>query len=66
MTKLAPGTKQSEVGAAFKYHDFAIAEEVTLKGGYERRADLVLYVNGIVIGFIELKGDIVRHVQWTS
>ena len=30
-------------------------EEVTLKGGYERRPDLVLYLNGIAIGVIELK-----------
>jgi type I restriction enzyme, R subunit len=28
-------------------NDFALAEEVTLKGGYERRPDVVLYVNGI-------------------
>ena len=28
-------------------NDFAIAEEVTLKGGHERRPDIVLYVNGI-------------------
>ena len=34
---------------------FALAEEVTLKGGYERRPDLVLYINGIAIGVIELK-----------
>jgi len=38
-----------------KNNDFAIAEEVTLKGGYERRPDLVLYLNGIAIGVIELK-----------
>ena len=36
-------------------NDFAIAEEVTLRGGYERRPDLVLYLNGIAIGMIELK-----------
>ena len=36
-------------------NDFALAEEVTLKGGYERRPDLVLYINGIAIGMIELK-----------
>ena len=36
-------------------NDFAIAEEVTLKGNLERRPDLVLYVNGIAIGVIELK-----------
>jgi type I restriction enzyme R subunit len=36
-------------------NDFAIAEEVTLKGNAERRPDLVLYINGIAIGVIELK-----------
>ena len=36
-------------------NDFAIAEEVTLKGPRERRPDLVLYLNGIAIGVIELK-----------
>lgn len=35
---------------------FAIAEEVTLKrGGKERRPDIVLYINGIAIGVLELK-----------
>src|SRR5258706_13954171 len=38
-------------------NDFAIAEEVTLRGGYERRPDLVLYLNGIAIGVIELKNS---------
>ncbi|MDD1649747.1 MAG: DEAD/DEAH box helicase family protein, partial [Methylococcaceae bacterium] len=36
-------------------NDFALAEEVTLKGGHERRPDLVLYLNGLAIGVIELK-----------
>jgi len=36
-------------------NDFAIAEEVTLKGGYEQRPDLVIYLNGIAVGVIELK-----------
>lgn len=36
-------------------NDFALAEEVTLKGGYERRPDIVLYINGIAVGVIELK-----------
>ena len=36
-------------------NDFALAEEVTLKGGYERRPDVVLYVNGIAVAAIELK-----------
>ncbi len=36
-------------------NDFAIAEEVTLQGNHERRPDLVLYVNGIAVGVMELK-----------
>lgn len=36
-------------------NDFALAEEVTLKGGYQRRPDIVLYINGIAVGVIELK-----------
>nr|WP_242464779.1 type I restriction endonuclease [Halorhodospira abdelmalekii] len=36
-------------------NDFALAEEVTLKGGHERRPDLVLYINGIAVVVIELK-----------
>ncbi len=36
-------------------NDFALAEEVTLRGGHERRPDLVMYLNGIAIGVIELK-----------
>ena len=36
-------------------NDFALAEEVTLRGGYERRPDIVLYINGIAIAVIELK-----------
>lgn len=36
-------------------NNFAIAEEVTIKGIKERRPDIVLYVNGIAIGVLELK-----------
>ena len=36
-------------------NDFALAEEVTLKGGFERRPDIVLYINGLAIAVIELK-----------
>jgi type I restriction enzyme R subunit len=37
-------------------NDFALAEEVTLKrGGYQRRPDIVLYLNGIAVAVIELK-----------
>ncbi len=38
-------------------NDFAMAEEVTLKGNNKRRPDLVLYVNGIAIGVLELKNS---------
>jgi type I restriction enzyme, R subunit len=38
-------------------NDFAIAEEVTLNGGHERRPDIALYVNGIAIGVLELKNS---------
>ncbi len=47
---------------------FALAEEVTLRGGYERRPDIVLYLNGIAVAVIELKrssveiGDGVRQL----
>ncbi|QDU32206.1 Type-1 restriction enzyme R protein [Poriferisphaera corsica] len=37
-------------------NDFAIAEEVTIKGQeHTKRPDLVMYVNGIALGVIELK-----------
>lgn len=36
-------------------NDFAIAEEVTIKGIYKKRPDIVLYINGIAIGVLELK-----------
>ena len=38
-------------------NDFAIAEEVTLRGNHERRPNLVLYVNGIAVAVIELKNS---------
>ncbi len=49
-------------------NDFALAEEVTLRGGHQRRPDLVLYVNGLAVVVIELKrssveiGDGVRQL----
>lgn len=36
-------------------NDFAIAEEVTIKGQHNKRPDIVLYINGIAIGVLELK-----------
>ena len=38
-------------------NEFAIAEEVTLKGNQERRPDVVLYVNGIAVAVLELKNS---------
>jgi type I restriction enzyme R subunit len=36
-------------------NDFAIVEEVTIKGENKKRPDIVLYVNGIALGILELK-----------
>ncbi len=36
-------------------NDFYIAEEVSVKGEHTKRPDIVLYVNGIALGVIELK-----------
>ncbi|NLZ46190.1 MAG: HsdR family type I site-specific deoxyribonuclease, partial [Clostridiales bacterium] len=36
-------------------NDFAIAEEVTIKGVHNKRPDIVIYVNGIALGVLELK-----------
>ncbi|MCY3746818.1 MAG: type I restriction endonuclease subunit R [Acidobacteria bacterium] len=36
-------------------NDFAIAEEVTVEGKNRKRPDIVLYVNGLALGVIELK-----------
>ncbi len=44
-------------------NDFALAEEVTLKGGFERRPDIVLYINGIAIVVLELKRSSVEVAE---
>ena len=36
-------------------NDFAIAEEVSIQGEHKKRPDIVLYVNGIALGVLELK-----------
>lgn len=36
-------------------NDFAIAEEVSIEGVNNKRPDIVLYINGIALGVIELK-----------
>ncbi|MBF6469947.1 HsdR family type I site-specific deoxyribonuclease [Nocardia beijingensis] len=38
-----------------KDNDFAIAEEVTVAGQHTKRPDIVLYVNGLALGTLELK-----------
>lgn len=38
-----------------EHNGFVIVEEVTLRGNRERRPDIVLYVNGIAVGVLELK-----------
>ena len=44
-------------------NEYAIAEEVTIKSGSERRPDLVVYINGIAIAVIELKKSTVSVSQ---
>ena len=44
-------------------NDFAIAEEVTVTGPNTKRPDIVLYVNGIAIGVLELKRSTVSVAQ---
>lgn len=40
-------------------NDFAIAEEVSVAGEHPKRPDIVIYINGIALGVIELKSSIV-------
>ena len=40
-------------------NDFYIAEEVTVKGSKTKRPDVVLFINGIAVGILELKRGIV-------
>lgn len=44
-------------------NDFAIAEEVTVKGIQKKRPDIVLYVNGIALGVLELKRSTVSIAE---
>ncbi|MGY1490079.1 type I restriction endonuclease subunit R [Methylobacillus pratensis] len=52
-----------------EHNHFALAEEVTLKGGSIRRPDIVLYINGLAVAVIELKrssvdvGDGIRQLR---
>jgi type I restriction enzyme R subunit len=44
-------------------NEFAVAEEVTVKGKHSKRPDVVMFVNGIAIGIIELKRSKVGVTQ---
>ena len=44
-------------------NDFGIAEEVTVRGDNTKRPDLVLYVNGIALGVLELKRSTVSVTE---
>ena len=44
-------------------NDFAIAEEVTVTGNHTKRPDVVLYLNGIAVGVLELKRSIVSVTE---
>lgn len=44
-------------------NDFALAEEVTVAGIRDKRPDLVLYLNGIAVGVIELKRSIISAAE---
>ena len=46
-----------------KNNDFAIAEEVTIKGLHKKRPDIVLYINGIALGVLELKRSTVSVTE---
>ena len=42
---------------------FAVAEEVTIEGKNDKRPDIVLYVNGIALGVLELKRSTVSVAE---
>lgn len=44
-------------------NDFAIAQEVTVKGENTKRPDIVVYVNGIALGVLELKRSTISVSQ---
>ena len=44
-------------------NDFQVAEEVTVAGLYDKRPDLVVYVNGIALAVVELKRASVSVVK---
>ena len=45
------------INRKLELNDFAFAEEVTVCGQHDKRPDIVLYVNGIAVGVMELKNS---------
>ena len=68
-TRVKPGLGQDTVTVNLIDWDnpaanhFAIAEEVTVTGKNTKRPDIVLYVNGIAVGVLELKRSTVSVAQ---
>ena len=58
---IKPGPSEQSVRVYFidwnnqQKNHFAIAEEVTVTGQHTKRPDIVIYINGIAVGVIELK-----------
>lgn len=44
-------------------NDFYLAEEVTVRGQHNKRPDIVLYINGIAVGTLELKRSVISVSQ---
>jgi type I restriction enzyme R subunit len=67
--KVAPEAGENKLTVHFidwknpEKNDFAIAEEVTVFGEHEKRPDIVLYVNGIALGVLELKRSLVSVAE---
>ena len=67
--KISPGLGEHTVTVSLidwddpAANDFAIAEEVTVEGNHTKRPDIVLYVNGIAVGILELKRSTVSVAQ---
>ena len=60
-TDIKPNPSEKSIHVNFIYwknpenNHFAIAEEVTIKGKHTKRPDIVIYINGIAVGVLELK-----------
>lgn len=67
--KIKPGSSERNITVwlidweNIENNDFAVAEEVTIAGEHAKRPDVVLYVNGIALGVLELKRSIVSVTE---